>query len=326
VLRRGRLDREADEGVMLRGGFAAGRRLVWVEATRSRGRTRVVLVEARATDRSTFRRRELYEGPIRPHPVGLDAVVTPGGTVATLVPVADGAALMLRRGGREVRELDRGDLGYLALEDGLTVRASVVDGVLRRYYDLRPPPQGDAGCPRRGRFERVLLTDALEVTEAVYSRESTDARTLRACLRSVGEDPVVANGREGLGNGVVFGRPRLDGDWVAVVEFSMTRYEGCVGATIATTNLRTAGPTRTVPGGGRRTPGADEPVAITAAGLLAHVAQDQNTWTVVAFAAEGPIRFDTGPVGSITNLRADGPTLRWENSGQPRSTTVEPAP
>jgi hypothetical protein len=142
----------------------------------------------------------------------------------------------------------------------------------------------------------------------------------------VGEDPVVANGREGLGNGVVFGRPRLDGDWVAVVEFSMTRYEGCVGATIATTNLRTAGPTRTVPGGGCRTPGADEPVAITAAGLLAHVAQDQNTWTVVAFAAEGPIRFDTGPVGSITNLRADGPTLRWENSGQPRSTTVEPAP
>jgi hypothetical protein len=294
------------------------RAAVTVEATRSEARTRVVLVEARATDRSTFRRREIYEGPIGPDPVGLDAVVTPGGTAATLVPVAGGAALVLRRGGREVRELDRGDLGYLALEDGVTVRASVVNGVSRRYHDLRPPPQGDAGCPRRERFERVLLTDSVEVTQATYPRQMSDSTTVRACLRSVGQDPVVADGSQGYNDGILLGEPLLDGDWVAVPQFHSSRHDGCYTATIATTNLRTGGPSRAV-GGSCRAPRNDEPVAITHAGVLAHVAQDQDAWTVVAFASEGPIRVDTGPPGAITGLRADGPFLRWENGGQPRA-------
>jgi len=140
-----------------------------VEERRWRGRARVVLVEARATDGSVFRRRELARNRegfgAREH----QAVVTAGGTVATVVPEADTQRLVLRRGGREVREIERAFIKALGIEDGRTLRWLASGPTFgRRYLDLAPLPRNDAGCPARERFRRSELTEDVEVTEARY--------------------------------------------------------------------------------------------------------------------------------------------------------------
>lgn len=59
-------------------------------------------------------------------------------------------------------------------------------------------------------------------------------------------------------------------------------------------------------------------------GVLAWVARRDDAWTIrTALRDNDPL--DTGPPGSITNLRAAGSTLRWDNAGQPRSAEIEPA-
>ncbi|MCP9489193.1 MAG: hypothetical protein MSC31_04895 [Solirubrobacteraceae bacterium MAG38_C4-C5] len=148
------MDRGADSGVTFHSAAAAGRRLVWTEERRWRGRVRAVLVAARATDGSVFRRTELARNETGFGLRELDAVVTPGGTVATFVRVSAGddsagQRLVLYRGGEEVREVTRGNLAYLGLEDGRTLRWT--DGADRVYRDLNPPTRNNAGCPRRER-------------------------------------------------------------------------------------------------------------------------------------------------------------------------------
>lgn len=329
VLRRGRLDPSADSGVRYQGAAAAGRRLVWVEERHWRGRARAVLVEARATDGSVFRRSELARNPIRVGLGELDAVVTEGGTVATFSPVADSETpvvqrLVLYRGGREIREIDRGDLSYLDIEDIRTLRwvSERSSDAPRHYHDLFAPPRDGAGCPQRERFERILVNGAVEVTEARYGGRREIA-VLRACLRETGQDRVVGQAQTAFGSGTVVGGPRVDGDWIVIFRDDVSRYYGCEFREILTVDLLTG---RAGPEGNTdcESPGTGEPIAITDKGILAHVAQREDVSTVVAFAPE-TTALDTGPPGSITNLRADGPLLRWENAGQPRSAAVEPA-
>lgn len=325
VVRRGRLDQEAKQGVAYEGASAAGRRLVWVEERWWRGRARAVLVEARATDRLVVRSKELGRRPISTGLGELDVVVTADGTVATFAG-DDALRLVVRRGGRELRELDRGAFGYLGLEDGRTVRVTAyVNGIAeRRYHDLGPLPRGETGCSRRERFERVLLTDTVEVTEAVYPHGLSYTYTVRACLRATGRDDVVGHGESSFGDSTSVGVPATDGDWIALQRSTQTRYYGCERTSLSTLNLRTGarGPAASVePCDGLRT---DEPAVITPVGVLAWVARRDDAWTIrTALRDNDPL--DTGPPGSITNLRAAGSTLRWDNAGQPRSAELEPA-
>ncbi|MCP9489194.1 MAG: hypothetical protein MSC31_04900 [Solirubrobacteraceae bacterium MAG38_C4-C5] len=148
---------------------------------------------------------------------------------------------------------------------------------------------------------------------------------MRACLRDTGRDRVVGQASSSFGSGSAVGGPRSDGDWIALYRDGISRYYGCEFTEIETLNLRTdqRGAPFDLPG--CETPRDDEPDAITDTGVLAYVAQKEGRWSVVAFAPGGE-QLDTGPPGSITNLRAEGSILRWENAGQPRSAEVEPAP
>jgi hypothetical protein len=324
VLRRGRLDSGTDRGVGYHGAAAAGRRLVWVEERRWRGRARVVLVEARATDGSVFRRRELARNRegfgAREH----QAVVTAGGNVATVVSEADTQRLVLRRGGREVREIERAFIKALGIEDGRTLRWLASGPTFgRRYLDLAPLPRNDAGCPARERFRRSELTEGVEITEARYG-ELGETSVLRACLRDTGRDIVVGEGESSFGDSRSVAVPVIDGDWIAVQRSVYSRYYGCESVSLSPLNLRTGarGPGASIPlCDGLRT---DEPAVITPAGVLAWVARREDAWTVrTALRDRDPL--DTGPPGAITGLRAEGSLLRWENAGQPCSAEIEPA-
>jgi hypothetical protein len=324
ILRRGTMQTQSGRGLALHGGSAAGGRVVWVEVRGDGRSTRVDLVESRARDGEALRRTRLSSGRAQPYveTARLGAVVRSDFGVVTTVPSDPEPRLVLLRGGKRLREVADDFASNLALEDGRTVR--YLDAASRRHYvDLAPVPRGPFGCPVRARWERVIGDERVHVTDATYG--SPDASTgfasvtvVRACLRSTGQDPVVVQTRSSTGDSQSARTLLTAGDWAVVPVLISSRGEACVATRYAPMNLRT----------GQRAPVStvnpcDAAAVLTDRGALATVQLENGVAILRVRSVVGVLtELDRAAAGAITDLRAEGKTLRWENAGQPRSAEV----
>ena len=186
-----------------------------------------------------------------------------------------------------------------------------------------PAPDAVAagGCPLRKGYERVRAVGALVVTKATSGDPLAGEREVwRVCRRGSGRDVVFTRTGGALGTGTSLYVAGANGHVLAVVRSDLGRGEGCLARDVETYSALD----------GRRLRRSDAGLgcgvrAAPRAGALRAI----TTTGVVAWLADGVLRA-TGPEGrhvyldrgDITDLRADGPAVRWRSGGAEREAVL----
>lgn len=262
-----------------------------------------------------------------------DLVLSTRGEVAWLIrrPERGSAVLAVRPGRGRVtiaaRNADAVELEnepVVGLEDDRTVRYSVAGDL--RFFDLRRPPRR-AGCPVRSEFATTLSTPDMLITTARYGVfDSGNGRTevIRACLRTSGEDPVVAqaNANDSGGDGVSVVGARAG--WFVLSTGYSTKYDAdgsssssrsAESRSVRHIDGRPGRAVRECEGRGLRVAFTGDPVTVTDAGVAAWIRDSR----VLAAGADGCVtELDRGDVAALS---ASGAQVTWTNAGEPRSAT-----
>ena len=223
-------------------------------------------------------------------------------------------------GRREV--VGHGDVSYLRLDDGRTLRWWDWDRETWRFHDLRRW----RGCPSRSHFTAVAESAEVVAYEGDYGFEGDPVDIVRACVRATGYDPVVARAFESVGNGSTLTVVGVDREWVVLLRFSSDRYSGCGTAYVEVVD---AGSLASGRGGGirdcdpARLPVRGAPLVVTEQGAPAWIVRDATGSRLITAAGLGTIELDGGGPDSITGLVAEGPAVRWLYDGAPRSVVLD---
>ena len=295
----------------------AGARVAWA-VVRSDGRrvTGVVRIAALRRPRRVLRRLTVLPERRRSYLPEVGVALTTRGELAWL---AAGRVVVRSSGGRR-EVIARGDLDALGLEDDRTLRWR--DGAVMVYRDLRPWPV--RGCPRRERFGIVLGTAEVLVTQAHYGGDGFFGSTItRACVRATAQERILGQTSFGLGDGGHVDPVGASGTWVVSVRTSMSRYDGCVDATVRAVEVVTGteGRSGSVPWcQPSLLPDEGEPVAVTDRGIPAWIVRDRaGSRVLFAGADHVPTELDRGGRDSIAALRAEGSRVLWTRDGEPRT-------
>ena len=297
----------------------AGRRVAWLEVVvRPSSSVGVVVVADGRTGRRVERRRAFRGGPFRAQGA-LGVALTTRGELAWNTPTATfDLRVVLALPGEPARELARGRLGRVRVEDDGTL--VWFDELGARTVDL-PGRDFGAGCPKRRSRYRMTGTDFGGV---VFTRADERARSfsdvavsyLRACDRRTGIDAIVAVADSdevvseqvssaGGGNG-----------WAAVVRRGTTRYDGCPVLRLSTVEIATRRRGREATE--LRCDGGiplSEQTVVTAAGAPAWIAPGTPARLMTIDAGGMFAELDRG---AIADVATDGEDVVWTNGGEPR--------
>jgi hypothetical protein len=227
-----------------------------------------------------------------------------------------------RIAGGRVRLVGHGDVAYLRLDDGRTLRWWDWDRETWRFHDLRPW----RGCPSRSHFTAVAESVEVVAYEGDYGFEGDPVDIVRVCVRATGYDPVVARAFMSVGNGTTLTVVGVDREWVVLVRFSSDRYSGCGAAYVEVVD---AGSLAAGRGAGlqdcdaARIPVRGAPLVVTEQGAPAWIVRDAAGSRLVTAAGNGTIELDSGGPDSLTGLVAEGPAVRWLHDGAPRSIVLD---
>jgi hypothetical protein len=251
-------------------------------------------------------------------PSKLGVVVLGDGSPAWLVGTARGDQVI--RTGRRGRVLARGDIANLVVDDGWTL--IWVDDAGQAFATDARRPRVVHGCPVRSRYRAELATADVRITTA-YVIE-LDVAVVRGCVRGTGRDRILSSGTD-FDPGQSTRYVTASGTWLLAVDEFGDRYSGCTDAYVRTLDLRTMrqGRIATRDDGGcdrGRAPDRGGQAAITASGVPAWVGVTPDGVASVRTLdpAGAIVDLDSGPVRSITGLRADGDGFSWTHDGQPR--------
>ena len=303
--------RRARRGRVIGAVSVANRRIAWAELTHGprRWTARVYDGRIRKGRAEPAHMRVVARTGHRP---AVEVVTTSGGCVAWLT----GRRLLVDRGAGPARELARYADG-LALEDDRTLRWWESEYV-PHFADLRPWPRGV--CPQRSRYKVVADSADVVVTEASYGTDAS-GQVVRACARATGEDPVIASGYNEVGNGIYVGVVAVRGPWVVLAKFSLSRYDPCAVSWIYAEDAiaHRRGPVGRLSGCSPQMPRAGEPIVVTETGAVAWIVRDDIRSALLTGTTNAVVELDTAAPAAITDLVADGTTVRWLHDGAPRS-------
>jgi hypothetical protein len=310
-------------GVSVEAAAAAGRRVAWIERHRRAG-PRIEVVVLELPSRRELRRLVVARGQIR----GLrsiDVTLTSHGDLAWLVPAgARGHRIVVRRAGGARREIARErSLWGLEVEDDRTLRWRRGRFDDFAYHDLRAPRMA-GGCPRRKRFRRMYSDADVLVTSAGYGAPSPiDGESwtvLRACLRAVGRDFVVA---QDSGTSAAWSATqviRAAAPYLVLARRVGSRYDRCLNTQLQTVDLRSGRVPyfSAIPCGDE--PYDTTPLAITGSGAPAWIIDRPDGARLLAIDGDrGLLELDRGVPGSLGALRAEAGTVYWSHAGALRS-------
>ena len=297
----------------------AGRRVAWLEiVVRPSAAGGFVTVADGRTGRRLVRRRAFRGGAVRAEGA-LGVALTTRGELAWNTPTTTyDIRVVFAAPGEAVRELARGRLGRVRVEDDGSLLW--FDELGLRTYDL-PGRHFGAGCPKRRSRYRAAGRDFGGVT---FTRADEPAQTfsavalsyLRACDQRTGVDAVVAVADSddvvseqvspaGGGNG-----------WAAVVKRGTTRYDQCPVLRLSTVAIATRrrGREATQFGCDGGVPLSEETV-VTTAGAPAWIAQGTPARLMTIGAGGSFVELDRG---AIADVATDGEDVVWANAGEPR--------
>lgn len=316
-------------GRIVRRGGAAGRGRYFADAARSAGRLAFVEVRAggrrpdavvvsvlsprtlRVVRRVTFLRgRGLrYDNA--------EVAIADDGTIAVGL-LLEGPILIARPGERPVQQPGR-FVGNLAVEDGVTIRWSPDYAAELVFRDLSTPPLRD-GCPARSAFREVARSERLTLTAS-----STSA--VRVCDRMTGGDPVVDSADDNSES--TFPAVRAigaSGPVALVARETSAKGQGCLETRVRVSDAAAARVTREVSAQQcRLVPAAPVPIVLAPAGAPAWIsAQPRDSFEaatdrVVAVDGDKLVVLDTGPPGSLIDLRATADGVAWRAAGAEKS-------
>jgi hypothetical protein len=229
-----------------------------------------------------------------------------------------------RIAGGRMRVVGHGDVSYLRLDDGRTLRWWDWDRETWRFHDLSP--WRGPGCPTRSHFTAVAESAEVVAYEGDYGLQGDPVDIVRACVRASGYDPVISRAFQSVGNGSTLSVLGVDREWVVVLRLSSSRYSGCDSAYVEVVD-----PGSLAQGRGAGIPNCDAvrlpargaPLAVSEQGAPAWVVRDAAASRLVTAAGSGTIELDSGGPDSITGLVADGGTVRWLHDGAPRSVLLD---
>jgi len=303
---------------------AAGRRVAWIERHRG-ARPRIEIVVLDMPSRRELRRLTVARGRIRGFHL-LDVAVTSRGDLAWQVPAGRRRdRIVVQPLGRRRREIARGRLlSGLGVEDDRTLRWQRGAEEEFVYHDLRAP-RVVRGCPRRERFHPRLSDAHVLVTSADYGAptpiDGTAWSVVRACLRTVGRDFVVAQEEGSTASWYTVALIRPAPPYLVLGRTVSSRYHGCVSASLATVDLRSG---RSGHSASLQCDGLPDRAApaVTASGAPAWI--DAPGARLLAIdGLRGLIELDNGVPGSLQGLRTQGDTVHWTHAGQPRAADLQ---
>jgi hypothetical protein len=314
-------------GRRIEGASVLGRRVAWAEVSvgprGTEGTIRVVLVGRRV--RKVERVQAFRQPRLRRYPASFDVQLTPQLELAWTQPPANGrgpSRVLARRRSERPRVVDGAVHGHeLDLEDDRTLRVGL--GGNYEYVDL-VRSQGP-GCPARERFAPVLETPEVVVSRATYEDfPGSRSFAYRACLRATGADPAIASVGDCFPDSCEFDVVGVDRTWLVAVD-SFTGRRDAYSATVETYAAGSGRQgARSALVDGIPPPRAGAPFAVTVAGIPAWISETPEGARLVVGSGGVAAVLDSGPTGTITELAANGGTLRWRTAGEARFALAAP--
>jgi hypothetical protein len=316
VLRRAVL-RRTGVGRVIADASVAGRRVAWLESIQGRSRGAAAVLVANGRTGRIVRRRYVLDSALGDPggPVGV-ALTTRGELAWTVGPTEDDMRVVLALPAAAPRELARGRVAGLGLEDdGTLLWHDGRDGLAS--YDL-PGRDFGAGCPKRRReYAPTGLPKAVVFTQSTWAAPPFGGEQLRACDAASGVDAVVATASyDGdIGGDYVWGAGGGNG-WAAILRTESNRYDQCGTAQLRTVNVHTRARGRQVTQSGcsPATPWSAETLA-TAAGAPVWLTKEPTPRLVTVSTDGTLIELDRG---DVRDLRTEGDDVAWTSGGEPR--------
>ncbi|MDA0184991.1 hypothetical protein OJ997_32100 [Solirubrobacter phytolaccae] len=287
----------------------AGHRVAWIEERRRGRDRRVVLTLARVGREVRVLRRLEVQRTRTIYAAVTDVLLTREGDLAWSADDGEangGGFVKVEQRGKRARRVSTFEGTNLTLEDGRTLRWLEVDSTYG-FLDLRP-----VGCDERSRFHPWASNARVQLSRALYGPHAQIGTTVvRGCDLATGRDRVLIQSVSDFSSTAYLDLIGLDRDW-AVFHGSEMWHEGPGPSRLTVVNVRTgratSASTEKVPA-----PLPGDPFAVTERGVTAYVTGG------VLYGLVAPDRIVRLDAGVITDLRADGDTLRWTRDGVPMS-------
>lgn len=298
---------------------AAGRRVAWLEVVIRRSSTVGIVIVADGRTGRRLQRRYIFRGGRFRGGKQLGVALTTRGELAWNTGTrSDDVRVVLAAPEEPLRELDRGSLGAVRVEDD----GSLIwrDELGLRTHDL-PGRAFGAGCPKlRSRyrpvgsvFGDVVFTEADEREPFPFEGATS---LLRACDRRTGIDNIVGAAFSDLYMDSERILPQGGGNgWAAMSLHRGSRYDPCGSVRLSTVEIATRRPGRTATTAGCDGVPLSAETVVTSAGAPAWIAPGEPPSLTTIDAAGEFAELDRG---AIADVATDGEDVVWTNAGERR--------